>query len=125
MPSMGLNTFKGVEVRKGDITTAKNYLTEAEIKALNRILTMWLDFAEDQAERRKQIFLQDWQIKLDQFLQFNDREVLSDSGSVSKKQADVKASAEYERFAEQRRQLKEQAGEKDIDELLQWQPPKK
>lgn len=124
-PNMGLNTFKGTEVRKGDITTAKNYLTEPEIKELNRIVTMWLDFAEDQAERRQQVFLQDWQVKLDQFLQFNDRDVLVNAGHVSKKQAEAKAVSEYERFAEQRRQLKEQAGEKDIDELLQWQPPEK
>ena len=124
-PNMGLNTFKGAEVRKGDVTTAKNYLTEPEIKELNRIVNMWLDFAEDQAERRQQIFLQDWQTKLDQFLQFNDREVLTDYGHISKKQADAKAASEYERFAEQRRRLKEQTGEKDVEELLQWQPPKK
>ncbi|WP_320821118.1 RhuM family protein [Thalassolituus sp.] len=110
---------------KGDIATAKNYITEPEIKELKRIVTMWLDFAEDQAERRQQVFLQYWQIKLDQFLQFNDRDVLTGSGKISKKDADEKASAEYERFAEQRRQLKEQAGEQDIDELLNWIPPKK
>lgn len=124
-PNMGLSTFKGVEVRKGDITTAKNYLTEPELNALNRIVAMWLDFAEDQAQRRQQVFLEDWQTKLDQFLQFNDREVLADSGHISKKQADAKATAEYERFAQQRRKLKEQAGAQNIDELLQWQPSKK
>ncbi len=122
-PNMGLNTFKGAEVRKGDIVTAKNYLTEPEIKELNRIVTMWLDFAEDQAERRQQVFLQDWQSKLDQFLQFNDRDVLIGAGSVSKKDADAKAAAEYEHFAEHRRRLKEQAGENDIEELLHWKPP--
>jgi hypothetical protein len=123
-PNMGLNTFKGTEVRKGDIVTAKNYLTEPEIKELNRIVTMWLDFAEDQAERRQQVFLQDWQNKLDQFLQFNDRDVLVGAGSISKKEADEKAASEYECFAEQRRRLKEQAGEHDIEELLHWTPPK-
>lgn len=124
-PNMGLTTFKGTEVRKGDISTAKNYLSESEIKELNRIVSMWLDFAEDQAERRQQVFLHDWQAKLDQFLQFNDRDVLAGAGQVSKQQADAKASAEYERFAEQRRQLKEHAGEHDIAELLHWQPAKK
>lgn len=124
-PNMGLTTFKGTEVRKGDISTAKNYLTEPEIKELNRIVSMWLDFAEDQAERRQQVFLHDWQTKLDQFLQFNDRDVLAGAGQVSKQQADAKAAAEYTRFAEQRRQLKEQAGEHDIAELLHWQPAKK
>ena len=123
-PNMGLTTFKGSEVRKGDVTTAKNYLTEAEINELNRIVVMWLDFAEDQASRRQQVFLHDWQTKLDQFQQFNDRNVLSDAGQISKQQADEKALAEYQRFDEQRRLLREQQGEQDIDALLRWTPPK-
>ena len=122
-PNMGLTTFKGSEVRKGDVTTAKNYLTEAEITELNRIVVMWLDFAEDQASRRQQVFLHDWQTKLDQFLQFNDRDVLSDAGQISKQQADEKALSEYQRFDEQRRLLREQQGEQDIDALLRWTPP--
>lgn len=124
-PNMGLTSSKGAEVRKGDVTTAKNYLSEAEIKELNRIIVMWLDFAEDQAERRQQVFLRDWQAKLDQFLQFNERNVLEGPGQISKKQADEKASAEYECFAEKRRQLKEAKGEQDISSLLNWQPPEK
>lgn len=59
---------------------------------------MWLDFAEDQARRRQQVFLRDWQDKLDQFLQFNDREVLQGAGKISKKMADEKAQAEYVQF---------------------------
>ena len=120
-PNMGLNTFKGAEVRKTDVTTAKNYLSEHEISQLNRIVSMWLDFAEDQASRRKQVFLKDWQEKLDQFLQFNDRDVLAGAGQISKQQADEKAAAEYARFADQRWSLKEQQGEQDIAELLSWQ----
>ena len=119
--NMGLNTFKGAEVRKTDVTTAKNYLTEQEITELNRIVSMWLDFAEDQASRRKQVFLKDWLEKLDQFLLFNDREVLADAGQISKQQADEKAHTEYERYASAQRQLKEQQGEQDITELLRWQ----
>jgi hypothetical protein len=72
-PNMGLMTWKGEVVRKGDVTVAKNYLKHAEIDELNRIVTMWLDFAEDQARRRKQVFLKDWDTKLDEFLKFNDR----------------------------------------------------
>lgn len=124
-PNMGLTSSKGVDVRKSDITTAKNYLSEAEIKELNRIVVMWLDFAEDQAERRQQVFLRDWQAKLDQFLQFNERDILEGQGQISKKQADEKASAEYQRFAEKRRQLREAKGEQDISSLLNWQPPEK
>lgn len=62
---------------------------------LNRVVNMWLDFAEDQAKRRKQVFLRDWQTKLDQFLQFNDRDVLEGAGKISKKTADEKACSEY------------------------------
>ena len=54
---MGLTSWKGGEVRKTDVATAKNYLKEEEIDELNRIVTMWLDFAEDQAKRRKQVFM--------------------------------------------------------------------
>ena len=118
-PLMGLtHTATTGVVRKSDIKTAKNYLRQDEISELNRIVTMWLDFAEDQAKRKKQIFLHDWQEKLDQFLQFNDRKVLQDSGKISKKQADEKAAAEYERYAAAQRAIKEQQGESDIAELL-------
>ncbi|HEA16270.1 MAG TPA: hydroxyacid dehydrogenase [Pseudoalteromonas prydzensis] len=110
-PDMGLTSYKGDEVRKTDVTVAKNYLREDEIKELNRIVNMWLDFAEDQALRRKQVFLQDWTDKLDQFLSFNDREVLSGAGKISKKAADDKAKLEFDNFAERRRRLKEAEGE--------------
>lgn len=109
-PDMGLTSYKGDEVRKTDVTVAKNYLREDEIKELNRIANMWLDFAEDQALRRKPVFLQDWGDKLDQFLSFNDRDVLSGAGKITKKDADDKAKLEFDRFAEQRRRLKESEG---------------
>lgn len=89
---------------------AKNYLREHEIDELNRIVVMWLDFADDQARRRKDIFLKDWEDKLDAFLRFNDRNVLPDAGKVSKQQADARAQVEYERFAAQRRALLEAEG---------------
>ncbi|EHH3658992.1 virulence RhuM family protein [Vibrio parahaemolyticus] len=109
-PDMGLTSYKGDEVRKTDVTIAKNYLREDEIKELNRIVNMWLDFAEDQALRRKQVFLKDWADKLDQFLSFNDRDVLSGAGKITKKDADDKAKLEFDRFAQQRRRLKESEG---------------
>ena len=120
-PMMGLTHTVSGEVRKKDITVAKNYLNEAEITNLNRVVTMWLDFAEDQAKRKKQIFLRDWQEKLDQFLTFNEREVLHDAGSISKKQADEKAAVEYERYSATQRAIKEQQGESDIAELIALQ----
>ncbi|MDV6344016.1 virulence RhuM family protein [Nitrosomonas sp. Is37] len=125
LPNMGLTSFKGDEVRKFDVTIAKNYLKEDEITELNRIVTMWLDFAEDQAMRRKQVFLRDWQEKLDQFLQFNDRTVLTNAGKVTKAEADQKALAEYENYAQRRRQLKEAEGERNnFNALLEWQNKK-
>jgi hypothetical protein len=81
----------------------KNDLNQNEVSELNRVVNMWLDFAEDQARRRQQVFLRDWQDKLDQFLQFNDREVLQDASTVSKKTTDEEAQAEYVQFAEQQR----------------------
>lgn len=115
-----VHTADGV-VRKKDIKTAKNYLNEKEISQLNRIVTMWLDFAEDQAQRKKQVFLKDWTEKLDQFLAFNEREVLQGAGKISKKQADAKAESEYEHYMAAQRQIKEQQGEDDIAELLRLQ----
>ena len=119
-PHMGLTSYKGEEVRKSDVTTAKNYLSQDEVSELNRVVNMWLDFAEDQAKRRKQIFLRDWQTKLDQFLQFNDRDVLEGAGKISKKAADEKACSEYIEYAKKQRLLKEAEGEKDIIGLLKW-----
>ncbi|HIE5767125.1 TPA: virulence RhuM family protein [Proteus mirabilis] len=109
-PDMGLTNYKSDEVRKTDVTVAKNYLHENELKELNRIVNMWLDFAEDQALRRKQVFLQDWDTKLDQFLSFNDRDVLQGAGGISKKVADEKAKDVFDIFAQKRRQLKEAEG---------------
>ena len=110
-PNMGLSTWQKDEVRKTDVVIAKNYLAETEVTELNRIVTMWLDFAEDQATRRKQVFMQDWADKLDDFLRFNDRAVLNNAGHVSKKTAEAKASLEYDKFAETRRALKEEQAE--------------
>lgn len=92
------------------MTVAKNYLYEPEIGELNRIVTMWLDFAEDQARRRKEVFLKDWAEKLDAFLEFNERNVLDGAGRVSKQQADSHAEGQYEQFAAQRRALLEAEG---------------
>ena len=119
LPNMGLTVWKGEIVRKQDTTIAKNYLNEDEIEELNRIVVMWLDYAEDQAKRRKQVFLKDWQVKLDEFLHFNDRAVLPDSGAVSKKEADAQAALEYECFQQRRRAALEESGASDSIDLLE------
>ncbi|WKW11741.1 RhuM family protein [Pseudogemmatithrix spongiicola] len=112
-PNMGLTAWKGDRVARTDVTVAKNYLLEPEIAELNRIVTMFLDFAEDQASRRKQIFLQDWEQRLDDFLRFNDRKVLADGGSISRGDADKRAQTAYEAFAQRRREELEAVGERD------------
>lgn len=118
-PNMGLTTWKGEVVRKGDVTIAKNYLHQEEIGELNRIVTMWLDYAEDQARRRKQVFLKDWDAKLDEFLTFNERAVLPDKGKVSKADADRRAEVEYEEFAARRRAMLEAEGERAQEKALE------
>jgi hypothetical protein len=110
-PNMGLTAWKAGEVRKTDIAIAKNYLKENEIEELNRIVTMWLDFAEDQAKRRKQVFMKDWEQKLDEFLRFNERRVLPNAGRVSKQAAEDHAQAEYEKYEIRCRESRESMGE--------------
>ncbi len=116
---MGLTTWSGGVVRRRDVTVAKNYLHEPEITELNRIVVMFLDFAEDQAQRRRQVFLNDWRQKLDEFLRFNERRVLPDAGLVTREHADDKAMAEYEQFARRRRAQAEAQGETDALRALE------
>lgn len=118
-PNMNLTNWKTGMVRKGDVTIAKNYLNEDEIGELNRIVSMFLDFAEDQARRRKQIFMTNWEERLNDFLQFNDRAVLPDIGKISRKQADQLAEAEYTLFENRRRTLKEAEGEEEMMRQLE------
>ncbi len=109
-PNMGITCIDEEQIKSSDVTVAKNYLSEKEIDELNRIVVMWLDYAEDQAKRKKQIFLKDWQKKLDDFLAFNDRDVLNNFGTISKKEADKKAKDEYKKFNAKRREKREAIG---------------
>jgi hypothetical protein len=118
-PNMGLTAWKSGVVRKGDVTVAKNYLREDEITELNRIVVMFLDFAEDQARRRKQVFLTTWQTRLDDFLRLNERAILPDAGTVTRERADALAEQEYERFAALRRAQLEDEAEADILKQLE------
>jgi hypothetical protein len=101
------------------VTIAKNYLKGPEIEELNRIVVMWLDYAEDQARRRKQVFMKDWGWKLDEFLRFNDRKVLPNAGKVSKQAAEDHAKAEYEKFEVRRREYKESLAETEYIKQLE------
>jgi hypothetical protein len=116
-PNMGLTSWKGAIVRKADVTIAKNFLSSEEITALNRIVTMFLDFAQDQAERRRQVFLNDWKQKLDQFLEFNERKVLPGSGRISREKADQHALGQYQLFEDRRRKNLENEAEEALKQL--------
>lgn len=100
--NMGLTSWMGDKVRKRDVTVAKNYLTEKELKSLNRIVTMYLDYAEDQAEKQRPMYMKDWIEKLNAFLKFNDRDILENAGKVSKAIADEFAIQEYEKYNQYR-----------------------
>ena len=97
-PNMGLTSWKGSKVRRTDVVVAKNYLSVEEISELNRIVVMYLDYAEDQAHRRKPLYMRDWREKIDAFLKFNERAILEDAGKVSMEVAKTLALEKYEKF---------------------------
>lgn len=115
-PNMGLTNWKGDKIRKQDIAVAKNYLTQEELSDLNRIVTMYLDYAETQAKKKKPMYMQDWTKKLDAFLEFNEHEILTNAGKISAKLAEQLAAEQYEIFHQQR--LNEPK-EDDFDRFLE------
>ena len=102
-PNMGLTAWAGAIVRRGDVATGKNYLTVDEVGELNRIVTMYLDYAEDQAKQRQAVTMAQWADKLDAFLQFNDRALLTSAGAVSAAVAKKLAEVRYSDFNEKRK----------------------
>jgi len=122
---MGLQTWKNApqgKILKGDIAIAKNYLIEKETKDLERIVTMYLDYAELQASRQIPMKMADWIIRLDAFLQFNEYQILKDSGKVSHEVAIRLAEKEYERF----RVIQDHSFESDFDkEVIKISKPRK
>ena len=123
-PNMGLTSWKGAKVRKTDVTIAKNYLREGEIQELNRVVTMYLDYAEDQARRRQVLYMRDWREKLDAFLQFNERDILANAGKVAKEVADRLALEQYDRFAARRLTAEASADEQAFEEAVKKLPAK-
>lgn len=111
--NMGLTSFKGSKVRKSDVTVAKNYMDHEEISTLNLIVNMYLDYAELQAKQHHAMHMADWEIKLNQFLQFNGRDVLQDFGTVKREVAEALAVAEYEKYDAHRRAVETE----DLSEL--------
>ncbi|MBI4688538.1 MAG: virulence RhuM family protein [Nitrospirae bacterium] len=113
-PFMGLQTWKNApkgKILKSDISVAKNYLLEKEIKALERIVSMYLDYAENQTARQIPMKMKDWVQKLDAFLKFNEYDILKDAGKVSHEVAVTLAEKEYEKF----RLIQDKAFESDFD----------
>jgi len=97
-PNLGLTTWRGAVPRKSDITTAKNYLTEPELAALNNLIEQYLVFAQGQAMRRIPMYMADWITKLDAFLALNDRDILTHAGRISHDMAQSKAESQYDAF---------------------------
>ncbi len=126
-PNMGLTTWKHApagRIVKSDVTVAKNYLAEPEIKALERIVTMYLDYAENQAARRIPMRMEDWAAKLDAFLRFNEYDLLANAGAVSHEVGKALAETEYEKFrVEQDRDLVSDF-EKEVKRLEESKPEK-
>jgi hypothetical protein len=117
LPNMALQTWKGNRVRNTDVIVAKNYLNTDEIGELNRIATMFLDYAEDRAQRRQNLAMADWRQYVDSFLGFNERPLLKGSGKISHAHMETIAHAFYEEFDAKRR--KTEALKADLDDIAE------
>jgi hypothetical protein len=101
MPHMGLTTWKNSprgKVLKSDVSIAKNYLNEMEVSKLNRLVTMFIDFAELRALNRQVMKMSDWLVQVEKFLNFTDQQILRNAGNISHEMALAKAHEEYEKF---------------------------
>jgi hypothetical protein len=100
-PKMGLTTWKHAprgKVHKSDVSIAKNYLEQEELSELNRVVSMYLDYAENQAQKGRPMTMADWAGKLDAFLRFNEYEILDSPGNISHEVAKTLAEQEYEKY---------------------------
>jgi hypothetical protein len=116
--NMGLTSWKNApqgKIRKSDVSIAKNYLYQEELEGLNRIVSMYLDYAEDQAKRRRVMYMSDWVEKLNAFLQFNEREILQDNGKVTHEIAKSFAESEFEKY----RVIEDKNYVSDFDRLIE------
>ena len=116
--NMGLTSWKNSpngRIRKDDVVVAKNYLSLEELDFFNRIVTMYLDYAELQAKNKKVMYMKDWVVKLDAFLQFNEKEVLEHKGKISNEVATALAVSEYEKY----RVKEDRLYRSDFDRLLE------
>ena len=115
---MGLASWEKApdgKILKTDVVIAKNYLNETELSALSRIVSMYLDYAEDMALRKIPMSMEDWAIKLDAFLQFNERDILDNPGKVTAEMAKAFASTEFEKY----RVVQDRLFSSDFDKAVQ------
>jgi len=117
-PNMGLTTWEGSRIRKADVSIAKNYLNEDELRALNNLAEQYLIFAEGQATRRVAMTMEDWIAKLEGFLTLNDREILQGAGKVSAELAKTHAEQEFDKF----RVMDDNQLESDFDQMIKRIP---
>lgn len=120
---MGMSSFNGKKPTKAEVSIAKNYLNEEELDTLNRIVTMYLEFAELQAKMRKPMHMKDWITKLDDFLNISDFKVLNTKGTISHQQALKKANEEYEIYKATMKALPSKA-EEDFVEYVESEAKK-
>ncbi len=121
--NMGLTTWKNApkgKIIKTDVLIAKNYLNKQEIKSLDRFVTMYLDYAETQAERNIPMTMEDWASKLNAFLQFNEKELLTNAGKISHAIAKTFAECEFEKY----RINQDSLFQSDFDKLINKQVDK-
>jgi hypothetical protein len=115
--SMGLTTWNDAphgKIQKYDVSIAKNYLTSEEINFLERLVSMYLDYAEMQAERNIPMTMEDWSKRLDSFLEFNEREILMHAGKVSHEKAKLYAETQFEKY----RIVQDRIFESDFDKEI-------
>ncbi len=118
--NMGLTNWRGDNIRKTDVSVAKNYLNENELSALNNLVEQYLIFAQGQAQRRIPMYMNDWIEKLNGFLTLNDREVLNNAGSISHEIGKENAEREYNKFKDsQQKMISESDFEKVIKKIEQ------
>ena len=121
---MGLTTYAGSFVLQSDVTIAKNYLSREELDDLNRIVTMFLDHAEDMARQKTPMYMKDWEESLNEFLTFRRRNILQGSGKVSNIEMERLALSEYAKFNTRKLKMLEDPYDDDVEELKQIQKPK-
>ena len=119
--NMGLTNWKNAPdglIRKQDVSIAENYLNEKELTALNRAVTIGLDYAEDQAQGHKPMHMGDWVKKLDGFLQFNEKNIFTHAGKISLDMALEHAENEFHKYESERRKIEATEATSDFDKIV-------